>query len=118
MAILKLENVTKRFGGLVAVNDVSLEIENGESIGIVGPNGSGKTTLYNLISGVFPVDEGRILFEGIDITPLPPYKRAPLGIARSDFLKASKNIKFLFCFGPLNTPWVLLGQLSCMLLVL
>lgn len=83
MAILKLENVTKRFGGLVAVNDVSLEIENGESIGIVGPNGSGKTTLYNLISGVFPVDEGRILFEGIDITPLPPYKRAPLGIART-----------------------------------
>jgi len=83
MAILKLENVTKRFGGLVAVNDVSLEIENGESIGIVGPNGSGKTTLYNLISGVFPVDEGRIVFEGIDITPLPPYKRAPLGIART-----------------------------------
>jgi len=83
MAILKLENVTKRFGGLVAVNDVSLEIEPGESIGIVGPNGSGKTTLYNLISGVFPVDEGRIVFEGIDITPLPPYKRAPLGIART-----------------------------------
>jgi branched-chain amino acid transport system ATP-binding protein len=83
MAILKLENVTKRFGGLVAVNDVSLEVKAGESIGIVGPNGSGKTTLYNVISGVFPADEGRILFEGIDITPLPPYKRAPLGIART-----------------------------------
>ncbi|MEE9417879.1 MAG: ABC transporter ATP-binding protein [Desulfatiglandaceae bacterium] len=83
MAILKLENVTKRFGGLVAVNDVSLEVETGESIGIVGPNGSGKTTLYNVISGVFPADEGRVIFEENDITHLPPYKRAPLGIART-----------------------------------
>lgn len=83
MAILKLENVTKRFGGLVAVNNMSFEVESGESIGIVGPNGSGKTTLYNVISGVYPADEGRVMFEEKDITPLPPYKRAPLGIART-----------------------------------
>lgn len=83
MALLKLEKVTKRFGGLVAVNNVSLEVEPGESIGIVGPNGSGKTTLYNIISGVYIADEGKIIFEENDITRLPPYKRAPLGIGRT-----------------------------------
>jgi branched-chain amino acid transport system ATP-binding protein len=62
---------------------VSLEVETGEAIGIVGPNGSGKTTLYNVISGVYPADGGRVIFEGNDITPLPPYKRAPLGIGRT-----------------------------------
>lgn len=80
---MKLDRVTKRFGGLVAVNEVSLEIGQGELIGIVGPNGSGKTTLYNLISGIYHPDEGRIFFEGRDITELPPYKRAHLGIART-----------------------------------
>ncbi|MBI2908024.1 MAG: ABC transporter ATP-binding protein [Chloroflexi bacterium] len=83
MALLTLQNVTKRFGGLVAVNNVSLEIERGEFVGIVGPNGSGKTTLYNVISGVCPPEEGRIIFEGKDITKLPPYTRAPMGIGRT-----------------------------------
>lgn len=83
MILLKVENVTKRFGGLVAVDDVSLEIDYGELIGIVGPNGSGKTTLYNVINGVYPPDEGRVIFEGRDITKLPAYKRAPLGIGRT-----------------------------------
>lgn len=83
MALLKLENITKRFGGLVAVNNVSLEIEVGELIGIVGPNGSGKTTLYNVISGVYPPEEGKVIFEGKDITHLPAYKRPPLGIGRT-----------------------------------
>jgi|Deesub1362A_J573_1020465.scaffolds.fasta_scaffold00018_84 branched-chain amino acid transport system ATP-binding protein len=83
MVLLKLEKVTKRFGGLVAVNEVSLEIKHGDSIGIVGPNGSGKTTLFNLISGVYMPDEGRIFLEDQDITELPAFKRAPLGIARS-----------------------------------
>lgn len=81
--LLKLENVTKRFGGLTAVDHVSLEIDRGESIGIVGPNGSGKTTLFNLISGVYTPDEGRVIFEEKDITPLPPYKRTHLGIGRT-----------------------------------
>jgi branched-chain amino acid transport system ATP-binding protein len=83
MSLLKLENVTKRFGGLVAVDKVSLEIDEGELIGIVGPNGSGKTTLFNVISGVFPPEEGTIIFDGQDITAFPPYKRAPLGLART-----------------------------------
>jgi branched-chain amino acid transport system ATP-binding protein len=83
MALLKLENITKRFGGLIAVNDVSLEIEHGELMAIVGPNGAGKTTLFNVINGVYPPDEGRVIFNERDITRLPAYRRAPLGIGRT-----------------------------------
>ncbi len=83
MALLVLENVTKRFGGLIAVNNVSIEIKEGEFVGIVGPNGSGKTTLFNLISGVFFPEEGKIVFDGKDITRVPSYKRAPMGIGRT-----------------------------------
>jgi branched-chain amino acid transport system ATP-binding protein len=83
MALLELQDVTKRFGGLVAVHRVSLEIGEGQFVGIVGPNGSGKTTLFNVISGVYFPEEGRVLFEGKDITRLPPYSRAPLGLGRT-----------------------------------
>ena len=83
MPLLKLEGVTKRFGGLVAVDHVDLEVYEGEALGIVGPNGSGKTTLYNLISGVYLPDEGRIIFDGRDITSLPAHARTPLGLART-----------------------------------
>lgn len=83
MALLRLENITKRFGGLVAVDDVSLEIQEGELIAIVGPNGAGKTTLFNVISGVFLPEEGKVFFEDRDITQLPAYKRAPLGLGRT-----------------------------------
>ena len=83
MALLELEKVTKRFGGLIAVDRVDLQIKRGQFVGIVGPNGSGKTTLFNCISGVFFPEEGHIIFEGQDITNLPPYKRAPLGIGRT-----------------------------------
>jgi len=83
MALLKLEHITKHFGGLTAVNDVSFEIDPGEMIAIVGPNGAGKTTLFNIINGVFIPDEGKITFDGIDITNYPAYKRAPLGLGRT-----------------------------------
>jgi branched-chain amino acid transport system ATP-binding protein len=83
MTLLKLENVTKRFGGLTAVNSMSFEIQPGESIAIVGPNGSGKTTLYNVIGGVYFPEEGKVLFDNEDITRLPAYKRAPLGLGRT-----------------------------------
>ena len=113
MALLSLENLTKRFGGLVAVDGVDLEVEKGESIGIVGPNGSGKTTLYNVISGVYLADEGKIIFEGKDITSWPPYKRAPLGIGRTfqiprPFSSASvrENVAVGAMFGTLS------GQIS------
>ena len=83
MSLLRLENVTKQFGGLVAVNQVSLEIEPGQFVGIVGPNGSGKTTLFNLISGVFYPEEGKIFFEDQNITRVPSYKRAAMGLGRT-----------------------------------
>jgi branched-chain amino acid transport system ATP-binding protein len=83
MALLQLEKVTKRFGGLVAVDRVSLEIERSQFVGIVGPNGSGKTTLFNVISGVFFPEEGKVIFEGRDITRMATHKRAPLGIGRT-----------------------------------
>ncbi len=83
MALLSLRNVTKKFGGLVAVDNISFDINEGEMIAIVGPNGAGKTTLFNLINGVFPPDSGKIIFDGKDITNLPAFKRAPLGIGRT-----------------------------------
>lgn len=83
MALLRLESVTKRFGGLVAVDRVTLEIAPAEAVGIVGPNGSGKTTLFNVISGVYRPEEGRVLFDGQDITELPAYRRAHMGIGRT-----------------------------------
>jgi len=109
MALLELVDVTKRFGGLVAVNRVSLEIEPGQFVGIVGPNGSGKTTLFNVISGVYYPEEGRVMFEGKDITRVPPYKRAPMGLGRTfqiprPFASASvrENIAVGAMFGTLG----------------
>ena len=83
MAILRVEGLTKRFGGLLAVDHVNLEIQAGEAISIVGPNGSGKSTFFNLITGVYTADAGTIHFDGHDITALPPYRRAHLGIGRT-----------------------------------
>ena len=83
MSLLRLENVTKRFGGLVAVDSMSLVIEPGEILGIVGPNGSGKTTLFNVINGVFYPEQGRVFFEDREITRLPVHKRASLGLGRT-----------------------------------
>ncbi|CAG1002234.1 MAG: ABC transporter ATP-binding protein [Rhizobiaceae bacterium] len=82
-ALLELDTVTKRFGGLVAVSDVSLKVEQGQIYSLIGPNGAGKTTVFNLISAVFRPSSGRILFEGRDLTHLPTYALAGLGIART-----------------------------------
>jgi len=81
--VLHANNLVKRFGGIVAVNNVSLKINGGEVVGLIGPNGSGKTTLINLVSGFYKPDGGRIVFEGIDITKKEPYERVKLGIART-----------------------------------
>ncbi|MEM1545588.1 MAG: ABC transporter ATP-binding protein [Candidatus Methanomethylicia archaeon] len=82
-SILKIANVTKKFRGLVAVNDVSFDLYNGEILGLVGPNGAGKTTLLNVINGIYKPDSGRILFEGSDITGLKPEFICKKGIART-----------------------------------
>ena len=83
MSMLRIENVTKQFGGLAAIRDVSLEIRRGELSGLIGPNGAGKTTLLNVISGFYHASSGRILYEGQDRTHLRPYDVAALGIART-----------------------------------
>ncbi len=75
--------ITKRFGGLVALSDLTFEVEKGSIVGLIGPNGSGKTTLFNLISGFHRPEEGSIRFNGKEITRLKPYQVAGLGIART-----------------------------------
>ncbi len=81
--VLEVANVGKRFGSLVAVNDVSLAVERGELRAIIGPNGAGKTTFFNLISGFFPPSTGKILFDGRDITSMPAHRRVGIGMART-----------------------------------
>lgn len=81
--LLDVQHVTKRFGGFYALTDVSLQVHEGEHVGLIGPNGSGKTTLINCIAGTLRTDGGRILFRGADITTRPAYQRTRLGIARS-----------------------------------
>lgn len=81
--LLTIKNLTKRFGGLFAVKNVSLEVKKGETVAIIGPNGAGKTTLINLISGFIKPDRGKIFFEGKDITNIAQFKRAKLGIGRT-----------------------------------
>ena len=83
MEALKVNNLSKHFGGVFAVNRVSFSIEAGERVAIIGPNGAGKTTLFNLINGQLSATEGRIFFFGQDITSLPTHARANIGIARA-----------------------------------
>ncbi len=81
--LLQISRVTKNFGGLTAVHQVSLDLAPGEILGLIGPNGAGKTTLFNVVSGSFPPTDGRILFDGRDVTGFPPHKSCMLGIART-----------------------------------
>jgi len=81
--LLRVGGLSKRFGGFVALDNVSLSVRAGERLGLIGPNGSGKTTLINCISGALYNDEGTIHFEGQDVTRMPPFLRARAGIARS-----------------------------------
>ena len=82
-AILEVEGLTKRFGGLAAVNQVSFKVAEGGISGLIGPNGAGKTTIFNLITGVYKVTEGRISFRGESIQDLEPYRVADKGITRT-----------------------------------
>jgi branched-chain amino acid transport system ATP-binding protein len=82
-AQLELQNVTKRFGGVAALDGVTLSVAKGDILGIIGPNGAGKTTLLNCISGIYPPDSGDIHWEGASITGTAPHKVARLGIGRT-----------------------------------
>jgi len=81
--LLEVTAVTVRFGGLLALSDVSLVVPEGKVVGLIGPNGAGKTTLFNVISGLQDADRGTIAFDGNDVTALPTYRRSALGMARS-----------------------------------
>jgi branched-chain amino acid transport system ATP-binding protein len=83
MALLEVTNLTKKFGGLVAVDDVSFSLNESDIIGLIGPNGAGKTTLFNMIAGFYKPDSGRIAFEGEDITDLKPFEICRRGIGRT-----------------------------------
>ncbi|MGZ5738669.1 MAG: ATP-binding cassette domain-containing protein, partial [Burkholderiales bacterium] len=81
--LLELDHVSRNFGGLKALDDVSLRLEEGEVIGLIGPNGAGKTTLVNVVTGVTPASRGRVIFRRASIERLPPDRIAHLGIART-----------------------------------
>src|SRR5215469_3188839 len=83
MSLLQVKNVSKHFGSLVAVNDVSMTVEPGELRAIIGPNGAGKTTFFNLITGFFTPTSGSIIFDGQDVTNLLPARRVWCGMART-----------------------------------
>ncbi|MFX1595935.1 MAG: ABC transporter ATP-binding protein, partial [Promethearchaeota archaeon] len=81
--ILEIKNLTKKYGGLTAVNDFSFEMVRGEFIGLIGPNGAGKTTLFNVISGFEKPNSGSVIFDGMDITGLKPFRIVNLGMSRT-----------------------------------
>ncbi|HEY6251615.1 MAG TPA: ABC transporter ATP-binding protein [Candidatus Angelobacter sp.] len=94
--VLELRNVTKRFGGLRAVKDVSFEMNVGEILFIIGPNGAGKTTVFNLISGFLHPDQGSIIFSGQEISRFAPHRAARLGIGRTfQIVKPLHNLSVL-----------------------
>jgi len=104
--ILSVKGVTKRFGGLTALSNVSFDVQKGEVVGLMGPNGAGKTTLLNVIAGEYAPDSGTIRFKDCDITGCPPHRACHLGIARTYqipqpfvTLTALENVKVAAVFG-------------------
>jgi len=83
MSLLRVEGVSRHFGSLVAVNNISMTVEPGELRAVIGPNGAGKTTFFNMISGFFPPTEGRIIFDQKDVTAPSPQQRVVMGMART-----------------------------------
>ncbi|MCB1376576.1 MAG: ATP-binding cassette domain-containing protein, partial [Rhodobacteraceae bacterium] len=82
-AVLATRGVSKRFAGIMALDDVDLEVQPGERVGLIGPNGAGKTTLFNCILGVLPIDSGTVELSGVDVSGLPVHERARRGIGRT-----------------------------------
>jgi branched-chain amino acid transport system ATP-binding protein len=104
--ILQIEDVSKHFGGLVAVKHVSFELPEGQILGLIGPNGAGKTTLFNVINGVYPATGGRCFFRGKDVTGLKSYQMARQGLARThqvvkplNDISVRENAMVGACFG-------------------
>jgi branched-chain amino acid transport system ATP-binding protein len=115
MTLLQVDRLSKRFGNVVAIEDVSLAIEPGELRAIIGPNGAGKTTFFNLVSGLFPPTSGEVMFEGRDVTALAPDERVRRGMARTfqiteifPELSVAGNIRVAveIAAGHRLTPWL------------
>ena len=83
MSLLEIKQLSKHFGGLVAVNQMNFDVSQGEIVGLIGPNGAGKTTVFNLISGIFPATAGSILLNGQELNRMPAHKRCRAGIGRT-----------------------------------
>jgi branched-chain amino acid transport system ATP-binding protein len=111
--ILQVEDVSKSFGGLLALNRVTFDLPEGQILGLIGPNGAGKTTLFNVINGVYQPSKGRVTFRGKDVTGMKPYYLARLGLARShqivrplNELTVRENVMVGSCFGRENQSLV------------
>jgi branched-chain amino acid transport system ATP-binding protein len=107
--ILSVQGVTKRFGGLQALTQVTFDLPEGQILGLIGPNGAGKTTLFNAINGIYPPEEGRIIFREKDVTRLKTYEHARMGMARThqivqplNELTVRENVMVGACFGREN----------------
>jgi len=98
--ILEVKNLTKKFAGLTAVNDMSFEIQRGEFVGLIGPNGAGKTTIFNVISGLEKPNSGSIRFDGRDITGMKPHKIVNLGLVRT--FQLVRSFKFMTLLDNIN----------------
>lgn len=106
MTLLRVKDVAKRFGGVVALDGVTMEIREAEILGLVGPNGSGKSTLINILSGFYPADVGVLEFNGEDVTAIPAHRIAARGMARTfqiprpfDTMTPRENIAVSYMFG-------------------
>lgn len=107
--LLSVQGVTKRFGGLQALTQVTFDLPEGQILGLIGPNGAGKTTLFNAINGVYPPEEGRIIFREKDVTTMRTYHHARMGMARThqivqplNELTVRENVMVGACFGREN----------------
>ena len=104
--ILQVEGISKRFGGLLALSRVTFDLPEGQILGLIGPNGAGKTTLFNVINGIYPPNEGRVIFQDKDVTNFKPYHMARLGLARThqivrplNEISVRENVMVGSCFG-------------------
>ncbi len=117
--ILQVQNITKRFGGLQALSNVSFDVSEGQILGLIGPNGAGKTTLFNVINGVYRPEEGRIIFRNQDVTGKKPYQLARMGMARTHQivrplrdLTVQDNVIAGSCFGRENNSLSQAAQIA------
>ena len=117
--ILNAQKISKRFGGLLALDKVTFSINEGEVLGIIGPNGAGKTTMFNVVNGVYPPQEGTVTFRGENITGLPPYDVSKRGVARTHQvvrplgeLTVRENVIAGACFGRENLGLSAAGRVA------